>query len=52
MELTHASTSRVSVSELLQELQVTQKELDNLRVCSFIIYKSNLNEFHGVNTFS
>lgn len=31
LNLTHAY-SRVSVPELLQELQITQKELDNIRV--------------------
>lgn len=35
MELVHQNPSRVSVPELLKELQVTKNELDNIRVSNY-----------------
>lgn len=34
MEIAHSSPSRVSVPELLQQLQITQNELENIKVSS------------------
>lgn len=38
MELAHQNPTRVSVPELLQELQVTKNELENIKVSA----KSNI----------
>lgn len=35
MELAHQNPSRVSVPELLKELQVTKNELENIKVSLF-----------------
>lgn len=43
LELTHASPSRVSVPELLQQLQVTQRELDNIRDTSYTMERPSTN---------
>lgn len=41
LEVARAAPSRVTVPELMQQLQVTQDELDNLRVSQYYVIHIN-----------